>query len=34
MNDVSLNKDIRDLYLISDLLIMDYSSVFFDNMHF
>ncbi|WP_412097262.1 CDP-glycerol glycerophosphotransferase family protein [Bacillus subtilis] len=28
MNDVSLNKDIRDLYLISDLLIMDYSSVF------
>ncbi|AQZ92442.1 CDP-glycerol glycerophosphotransferase family protein [Bacillus subtilis] len=34
MNDVSLNKDIRDLYLISDLLIMDYSSVFFDNMNF
>jgi len=34
VNDVSLNKDIRDLYLISDLLIMDYSSVFFDNMNF
>ncbi|MCY8511012.1 CDP-glycerol glycerophosphotransferase family protein [Bacillus mojavensis] len=30
VKDVSLYKDIRDLYLISDLLITDYSSVFFD----
>ncbi|PAY14684.1 CDP-glycerol--glycerophosphate glycerophosphotransferase [Bacillus sp. 7705b] len=28
--DFSLYEDIRDLYLISDLLITDYSSVFFD----
>lgn len=28
--DCSLYEDIRDLYLISDLLITDYSSVFFD----
>lgn len=28
--DYSTNVDIRDLYLISDLLITDYSSVFFD----
>ncbi|PPA70290.1 CDP-glycerol glycerophosphotransferase family protein [Jeotgalibacillus proteolyticus] len=28
--DVSNNADIRELYLISDLLITDYSSVFFD----
>ncbi|GEM05264.1 hypothetical protein HMI01_22520 [Halolactibacillus miurensis] len=28
--DYSLYEDIRDLYLISDLLITDYSSVFFD----
>lgn len=28
--DVSDYEDIRDLYLISDLLITDYSSVFFD----
>ncbi len=28
--DVSSYEDIRDLYLISDLLITDYSSVFFD----
>jgi CDP-glycerol glycerophosphotransferase len=28
--DVSLHEDIRELYLISDLLITDYSSVFFD----
>ncbi|CAI6326373.1 CDP-glycerol glycerophosphotransferase family protein [Bacillus subtilis] len=30
VKDVSLYNDIRDLYLISDLLITDYSSVFFD----
>jgi CDP-glycerol glycerophosphotransferase len=28
--DFSLHEDIRELYLISDLLITDYSSVFFD----
>lgn len=28
--DLSLYEDIRDLYLISDMLITDYSSVFFD----
>lgn len=28
--DVSVHSDIRELYLISDLLITDYSSVFFD----
>ncbi|MCY7961985.1 CDP-glycerol glycerophosphotransferase family protein [Bacillus inaquosorum] len=28
--DVSSYRDIRDLYLISDLLVTDYSSVFFD----
>lgn len=28
--DVSLHEDIRELYLISDMLITDYSSVFFD----
>jgi len=28
--DVSTHEDIRELYLISDLLITDYSSVFFD----
>lgn len=28
--DLSLHEDIRELYLISDLLITDYSSVFFD----
>ncbi|WP_079527260.1 CDP-glycerol glycerophosphotransferase family protein [Halobacillus hunanensis] len=28
--DLSKHEDIRDLYLISDLLITDYSSVFFD----
>ncbi|CAM3508585.1 CDP-glycerol glycerophosphotransferase family protein [Bacillus subtilis] len=33
VKDVSLYKDIRDLYLISDLLITDYSSVFFDYMN-
>lgn len=33
--DYSNHKDIRDLYLISDILITDYSSVFFDyaNLH-
>ncbi|BET53447.1 CDP-glycerol glycerophosphotransferase family protein [Bacillus subtilis] len=30
IKDVSLYQDIRDLYLISDILITDYSSVFFD----
>ncbi|TDO15991.1 CDP-glycerol:poly(glycerophosphate) glycerophosphotransferase [Bacillus subtilis] len=30
VKDVSLYEDIRDLYLISDILITDYSSVFFD----
>ncbi|PRP55568.1 CDP-glycerol glycerophosphotransferase family protein [Bacillus halotolerans] len=30
VKDVSLYQDIRDLYLISDILITDYSSVFFD----
>ncbi|MCE0742167.1 CDP-glycerol glycerophosphotransferase family protein [Bacillus sp. G16] len=33
VKDVSLYKDIRDLYLISYLLITDYSSVFFDYMN-
>ncbi|MFP7232968.1 CDP-glycerol glycerophosphotransferase family protein [Bacillus subtilis] len=33
VKDVSLYKDIRDLYLISDLLVTDYSSVFFDYMN-
>src|SRR5699024_6504922 len=28
--DASLNEDIRELYLIADMLITDYSSVFFD----
>src|SRR5699024_8605774 len=28
--DLSLHEDIRELYLISDVLITDYSSVFFD----
>lgn len=28
--DVSLHEDIRELYLIADMLITDYSSVFFD----
>src|SRR5699024_1017329 len=28
--DVSAHEDIRELYLISDMLITDYSSVFFD----
>ncbi|MGG0702742.1 CDP-glycerol glycerophosphotransferase family protein [Bacillus inaquosorum] len=33
VKDLSLYKDIRDLYLISDLLITDHSSVFFDYMN-
>lgn len=28
--DLSMYKDIRELYFISDILITDYSSVFFD----
>ncbi|GIO23410.1 CDP-glycerol:glycerophosphate glycerophosphotransferase [Oceanobacillus sp. J11TS1] len=30
VSDVSMYEDIRELYLISDMLITDYSSVFFD----
>lgn len=30
VRDASNHEDIRDLYLVSDLLITDYSSVFFD----
>src|SRR5690606_37570334 len=30
VKDFSTHEDIRDLYLISDILITDYSSVFFD----
>lgn len=30
MYDFSQHEDIRDLYLISDILVTDYSSVFFD----